>query len=114
MIQNAIEAMPNGGCLTITTRRTENTCELIVADTGEGIAEQEAPLIFMPFFGTREGGMGLGLAMAHRIAERHQGDLRLLFTSEAGSAFGFRLPLRNLLHPLDEIERSLTEVLDPQ
>ncbi len=94
VVQNAIDAMPNGGTLSVSSRPKNDGSELIVADTGPGIPEQVAPLVFLPFFGTREQGMGLGLTVANRIARQHGGELRLL-SSSAGSVFAFRIPATN-------------------
>lgn len=94
VLQNSIEAMPSGGVLRVNTRKDEHGCEIVIADSGPGIAEQDAPHIFMPFFSTKEQGMGLGLTVAHRIARQHDGDLRLVPGREGeGGVFQFRLPL---------------------
>lgn len=92
VIQNCIEAMPEGGTLKVQTRRDNGACELLIADTGHGISEQDAPLIFMPFFSTKENGMGLGLTMASRILEEHEGRLELLSGAGTGGAFRINLP----------------------
>jgi len=91
VVQNAFDAMPNGGKLKVISRPRDNGSEIVIADTGGGIAEQVAPLVFLPFFGTREQGMGLGLTVASRIARQHHGELKLL-TSDSGSVFAFRIP----------------------
>ncbi|MCC6153516.1 MAG: ATP-binding protein, partial [Candidatus Hydrogenedentes bacterium] len=67
-------------------------CEVSVSDTGPGIESENAPLVFLPFFSTRETGMGLGLSVAQRIMRQHEGDLRLV-SSQAGSTFVFTVPL---------------------
>ena len=92
VIQNCIDAMPKGGTLIVTTRRENGRSELIIADTGEGINEQDAPLIFTPFFSTKENGMGLGLTMASRILREHEGHLELVGDPEGGGSFVFNLP----------------------
>jgi signal transduction histidine kinase len=92
VVQNSIEAMPTGGKLKVTTRHTPEAVEVLVADTGPGIAEQDAPLVFSPFFSTKEQGMGLGLTLAQRIMKQHSGELRLVPEPEGGAAFAFRLP----------------------
>lgn len=93
VIQNAYDVMPDGGKLKVDTRTKGDTCEISVSDTGPGIDPEVAPLIFLPFFSTREVGMGLGLSVAHRIMRQHNGDLRLV-SSQAGSTFVFTMPLR--------------------
>lgn len=92
VIQNCIEAMPEGGTLKVQTRRENGICELLISDTGHGISEQDAPLIFTPFFSTKENGMGLGLTMASRIVEEHEGHLELMSGAGTGGAFVINLP----------------------
>jgi len=92
VIQNCIEAMPDGGTLEVRTRRENGRCELFIGDTGVGINEQDAPLIFTPFFSTKEKGMGLGLTMASRIVEEHEGRLELVGDAGMGGAFRINLP----------------------
>lgn len=91
VVQNAFDAMPAGGKLLVVSRPRDEGCEIVFADTGAGIPEQVAPLVFLPFFGTREHGMGLGLTVANRIAKQHYGELKLL-ASDSGSVFAFRIP----------------------
>jgi nitrogen-specific signal transduction histidine kinase/CheY-like chemotaxis protein len=92
IVQNSIEAMPEGGTLHVQTRRHKGDCEVIVTDTGSGVTNQDAPHIFMPFFSTKEKGMGLGLTLAVRILRQHEGDLTLEPCDEGGSAFALRVP----------------------
>lgn len=105
VVQNAFEMMPDGGKLKVATRAHGTNCEVTVSDTGPGIESENAPLIFLPFFSTRETGMGLGLSVAQRIMRQHDGDLQLV-SSQAGSTFVFTLPLGELpkkteLHAID-------------
>lgn len=92
VVQNSIEAMPGGGKINVVTRSSENGCEVTVSDSGPGIPQQDAPLIFMPFFSTKEQGMGLGLTTANRIVRQHHGELKLLSSEEGGSTFGLCIP----------------------
>lgn len=92
VLQNSIEAMPEGGTLKIETMRENGSCLLSIEDTGEGINDKDVPLIFMPFFSTKENGMGLGLTMADRIIKEHDGKIELDTKSAAGGRFVFRLP----------------------
>ncbi len=92
VIQNSIEAMPEGGTLKVSTRRDNGRCELVVADTGSGITEGDSEHVFTPFFSTKEKGMGLGLTMASRILQEHEGSLNLTQDTE-GSKFVFELPV---------------------
>ncbi len=92
VIQNSIEAMPSGGTLEVATHRADGDLELVISDTGPGIAAQDASLVFMPFFSTKERGMGLGLTVANRIMEQHEGRLELRNSSNKGGVFALRLP----------------------
>ncbi|MFP6617245.1 MAG: ATP-binding protein, partial [Candidatus Hydrogenedentota bacterium] len=92
VLQNSVEAMPDGGTLKIATRREDISCSLSIEDTGPGIDDKDAPLIFMPFFSTKENGMGLGLTMADRIIREHDGRIELDQKTTEGGRFVFRLP----------------------
>lgn len=73
---NAIQAMPDGGRLAITTGRTESgEVQLTIADTGTGISAEDLEKIFEPFFTKKEKGMGFGLAIVRRIIEDHHGTI---------------------------------------
>ncbi|MBI4558012.1 MAG: hypothetical protein HY706_10565 [Candidatus Hydrogenedentes bacterium] len=98
VVQNSLEAMPEGGTLSIRTRQTGDSCEILIADSGPGIAEKDAPHVFKPFFSTKEQGMGLGLTVASRIMRQHKGELRLVSNPEGGSAFAFHLPISGQMH----------------
>ncbi len=75
VMMNALQAMPDGGAITVTTRRDGDWAEVTVTDTGPGIAEAILPHVFDPYFTTRPSGVGLGLAIAHRIVQGHHGSL---------------------------------------
>jgi two-component system, NtrC family, sensor kinase len=95
VLMNALEAMPDGGTLTVRTRMdaAENTAVIEIADTGGGIPPEIRPKIFEPFFSTKsEGkGTGLGLAVTYGIVRRHRG--RIDFDSEIGRGTVFRIVL---------------------
>ncbi|MCP4640139.1 MAG: PAS domain-containing protein [bacterium] len=93
IVQNSVDAMPAGGRLRVQTRKREDVCEVVVSDTGSGVSEQDAPMIFAPFFSTKEQGMGLGLTIASRIAQQHDGELALESNSDDGTSFSIRLPI---------------------
>ena len=103
LVLNAVQAMTDGGTLTIRTSVAEGVCLIEVRDTGSGIPPAILPRIFDPFFTTnREGeGTGLGLSVSLGIVERHGG--RILVDSEVGKGTTFTLCL-----PVSR-ERSLLE-----
>jgi PAS domain S-box-containing protein len=89
LILNAMDAMVEGGTLTITTRRGANGGALIhVRDTGIGMSEAAQRRIFEPFFSTKgESGSGLGLAMVYSIVKRHGGDIEVESRPGEGATF---------------------------
>ncbi|HEU5103800.1 MAG TPA: GAF domain-containing protein, partial [Roseiflexaceae bacterium] len=94
LILNAVDAMPQGGVLTITTRVAGGQACLEVGDTGTGIAPELRERIFEPFFTTKaQRGTGLGLAVSRSIALRHNGDLSVESKAGVGSRFSMTLPL---------------------
>ncbi|MGE5315374.1 MAG: sensor histidine kinase [Acidobacteriota bacterium] len=103
---NAVEAMPQGGTLSITVRSAapEQAVTIAVSDTGYGIAPEVMPHIFEPFYTTKkEGkGTGLGLAVVYGIIERHGGTIDVASSPADGTTFTITLPLRPPL-TMDEI-----------
>jgi signal transduction histidine kinase len=90
---NAMQAMPEGGELRFTSTANEDTAEIRIADTGSGIAPELREKIFRLYFTTKKEGSGIGLAMAFRIVQLHDGTID--FTSEPGkgTTFYIRLPI---------------------
>jgi signal transduction histidine kinase len=96
ILLNAIEAMPQGGTLTISSW-TENEMEAVgFTDTGVGIPEENLPKIFDPFFTTKKigKGTGLGLSVSYGIVERHRGKLEVKSQVEKGTNFTVKLPIK--------------------
>jgi two-component system, NtrC family, sensor kinase len=92
---NAIQAMPNGGLLTVHGKTTgEGFVEVEVTDTGVGIAEENIGSVFDPFFTTKEvgAGTGLGLFVSYGIVEQHRGSLTLHSKVGEGTTFVVRFP----------------------
>lgn len=92
---NALGAMPAGGELRVDGGLHSGVIELTVADSGEGILPQDLPHVFEPFFSARHEGGGLGLALAHRIAQEHGGEVTVRSERGLGAEFTLHLPTRH-------------------
>jgi two-component system NtrC family sensor kinase len=95
LILNGAQAMPEGGTLTIRTRREGDRLEAVVSDTGEGIAPENLHRIFDPFFTTKPvgEGTGLGLSVSYGIVRRHGGMIEVESEPGKGAAFRVVLPV---------------------
>ena len=95
LILNAMDAMPEGGTLTIATRHTANReVRVMVGDTGVGMPETVRQRIFEPFYSTKgDAGSGLGLSMAYSIVRRHGGEIDVDSTPGAGTTFSLAFPI---------------------
>jgi two-component system, NtrC family, sensor kinase len=92
LILNSIEAMPNGGRLSITSDLTDATLRLEIVDTGRGVSEEEAKNIFEPFYTTKEQGLGLGMPYAKKIIEQHGGAITFDSKLNEGTTISVTLP----------------------
>ena len=92
-IKNAVEAMPQGGKLAISSRVSRSDVEFTFIDTGVGIAKEVSEKIWTPFFTTKAKGMGLGLAICKRIVEAHQGKISVESIVGEGTTFTITIPL---------------------
>jgi two-component system NtrC family sensor kinase len=90
---NACEAMNAGGSLTVTSRAANKTIEVVIADTGPGIAPEDLSRIVDPFFTTKEKGTGLGLSVVYGIIDRHGGTLDIKSHVGQGTTVMVRLPI---------------------
>lgn len=108
IVSNAIQAMPTGGDLSVRTRqvstmvfpnaslsdpRPEPAIQVTISDTGQGIPADRLSRIFDPFFTTKEKGMGLGMAITHRIIEDHKGTIDVQSEEGLGTTLTVHLPL---------------------
>jgi len=93
MITNAVQAMPEGGKLTVAARQRDKFLELEIADTGCGIPQEAIGKIFDPLFTTKAKGIGLGLAVCRSIIERHEGSIKVNSEGGRGTTFTIKLPL---------------------
>jgi len=93
LIMNAIQAMPGGGHLEISTQRGEGECIVRVADTGIGIAPDCLDRIFEAFYTTKPKGTGLGLFVAQHIVSSHEGRICVASSPQNGTEFSVYLPM---------------------
>jgi signal transduction histidine kinase len=92
LVTNAVQAMPNGGKLTIKSQvNPEGQLSVTVMDTGIGISEKIKPQIFTPLFTTKPRGQGFGLAVCKRVIEEHGG--KICFESQEGKGAKFTIQL---------------------
>jgi two-component system sensor histidine kinase PilS (NtrC family) len=89
---NAVEAMPTGGELAVGAAARHDTLEITVGDTGDGIPAAELAHIFEPFFSTKAGGSGLGLALVHRVVTDHGGQVDVRSEPGLGATFTLSIP----------------------
>jgi len=92
LMLNAIEAMPDGGTLSIDVKQSDKTLQLEITDTGHGISEDEAKKIFEPFYTTKEQGLGLGMPYAKKIVDQHGGTISLSSQPGKGTTISIVLP----------------------
>jgi len=92
LVENALQATPAGGTITITTAVAGRDWTLSVQDTGPGVTEAMRERIFLPFFTTRPDGTGLGLANVRKIVQLHQGEITIGQSEAGGARFTMRFP----------------------
>jgi len=93
LIQNAVEAMPDGGTLTIDAQ-VNHECRIVIRDSGLGMPAEGLKKIFLPFYTTKDKGVGLGLALVHKIVLSHGGRIDVESTEGKGTTFTVALPVR--------------------
>jgi signal transduction histidine kinase len=107
LLLNAIQAMPEGGRLKVSGKiPTGNQwIMLTIQDSGIGVPSKDMDRLFDPFFSTKEGGIGLGLSIAHRIIDQHHGRIEVESTPGKGTLFTIMLPLKQWKEDADHIDR---------
>ena len=99
LIENAIDAMPQGGTLTISSRKSGGNVEIALTDTGSGISEKVMENLWKPFQTTKAKGLGLGLAICKRIVDAHGGTIYVKSKAGEDTTVTIRLPIK-----LDAVE----------
>ena len=98
-MMNAVDAMPDGGSLSVITSidTQEQTAEVKIKDSGVGISEEIIPFVFEPFFTTKPAGKGtgLGLSVAKRIVDDHGGNINIMSKEGSGTTVTISLPIFN-------------------
>jgi len=92
LVLNAMDAMPNGGTLTLTTRRDDGRVMIEIADTGTGMTREECERIFTPYYTSKQHGTGLGLAIVQSVVSDHGGRISVKSEPARGTTFVIELP----------------------
>jgi PAS domain S-box-containing protein len=100
LVNNAIDAMPEGGAITLRGRQEDGWAYLEIQDTGAGITPEQSPLLFTPFHSTKPNGTGLGLYVVQQIITAHEGEIAVSSTSARGTTFTIKLPISAPPRPL--------------
>jgi PAS domain S-box-containing protein len=93
IVRNAVDAMPNGGTLTISSKHSGADLEIAFNDTGLGMSNEVLERMGTPFFTTKAKGMGLGLSICRRIVEAHNGKIRVSSIEGKGTTFTVTFPI---------------------
>ncbi|HEX8948799.1 MAG TPA: ATP-binding protein [Dissulfurispiraceae bacterium] len=92
LFSNALDAMPEGGTLTVKVEQRKDSVRMAVSDTGRGIPAEVAEKVFEPFFTTKDKGTGLGLAIVFNIIKKHDGEITIESNEGKGTTFAITLP----------------------
>ena len=95
LILNAVQAMPSGGEIYVSSKANEGFVEIVISDKGCGISSDIRSKIFEPFFTTKKNGTGLGLSIVYNIVRSHGGKVFFVNNEDSGTKFTVRLPVNN-------------------
>ena len=109
LFSNAVQAMPDGGKLTVSALQEKDNITITVSDTGVGISKENMRKIFTPLFTTKARGQGFGLAVCKRLVEAHGGTISIESEVGKGSAFTISLPF--IGKPIEKNEQSNSKAL---
>jgi len=93
LVLNAIDAMPSGGTLRISSSSQDGHVLLSISDTGQGLTEEECARLFTPYYTTKQHGTGLGLAIVQSVVSDHGGKISVTSAPGSGATFVIELPV---------------------
>ncbi|MBI5665299.1 MAG: hybrid sensor histidine kinase/response regulator [Nitrospirae bacterium] len=94
LVKNSVDAINEGGKISISTRESDNICIIEVSDTGRGISPEDIDKIFNPLFSSKDKRFGMGLPLVKRIVTEHMGEIDVESRPGEGATFRIKLPLR--------------------
>ena len=94
IMENALEAMPNGGELVLEAKQRNSQLFIKILDTGYGIRQEYLNSVYDPFFSSKTHGAGLGLAMVYQIVKNHDGEITIQSQEGKGTSVTIQLPVR--------------------
>ncbi len=94
LVLNAMDAMPAGGVLMLSTTHQDGSVDLEISDTGGGLTPEECERLFTPYYTTKQHGTGLGLAIVQSVVSDHGGRISVESETGVGTSFHIRLPIK--------------------